>query len=63
MQSPKTYDDLDKILEEAYHCKPENLEEFLKKIELEIKNSNNVDNILLRAKTVVTSKIACMNSK
>ncbi|WP_414469102.1 hypothetical protein [Methanobacterium sp. ACI-7] len=60
--SPK-YDELNKILKEAYRCKPQNLESLLQKIELEIKNSDHVDNILLRAKTVVTSKIALSNSK
>ncbi|MBI5681321.1 MAG: hypothetical protein HZC47_10535 [Methanobacterium sp.] len=52
-----------KILDNAYKCKPNDLEQLLHKIESEIKNSAYVDNILLRAKTVVTSKIALMNSK
>ncbi|MGZ7049508.1 MAG: hypothetical protein ACXVHO_05835 [Methanobacterium sp.] len=63
MNAPKTHDELNKLLNEAYRCKPDNLESLLQKIELEIKNSNNVDNILLRAKTIVTSKIALLNSK
>jgi hypothetical protein len=63
MNSPKTHDELNKLLEEAYVCKPSNLEALLQKIESEIKNSSNVDNILLRAKIVVTSKIASINSK
>ena len=60
MSSPKTQD---KLLKEAYRCKPRNLEALLQKIESEIKNNHNVDNILLRAKLVVTSKIASINSK
>lgn len=63
MNSPKTHDELNKLLNEAYRCKPQNLESLLQKIELEIKNSNNADNILLRAKMIVTSKIALINSK
>lgn len=58
MKSSKTHDELNKILQEAYRCKPRDLEVMLQKIELEIKNSHNVDNILLRAKMIVTSKIA-----
>lgn len=58
MKPPKTYDELNKILHEAYRCKPRDLEVMLQKIELEIKNSHNVNNILLRAKMIVTSKIA-----
>lgn len=52
-----------KILDDAYKCKPSDLKHLLGKIEDEIKNRENVDNVLLRAKTVVTSKIALMNSK
>lgn len=63
MNSSKTREELNKILKEAYQCKPGDLEALLQKIELEIKNSDNADNILLRAKTVVTSKIALINSK
>ena len=63
MDQSKTYAELNELLNEAYHCKADNLEELLQKIELEIKNSHNVDNILLRAKTIVTSKLALINSK
>ncbi|MGB9979510.1 hypothetical protein [Methanobacterium sp.] len=52
-----------KFLDDAYKCKPDNLGYLLQKIEYEIQNRNHTDNILLRAKTVVTSKIALMNSK
>jgi hypothetical protein len=51
------------FLNAAYKCKPENLESLLLKIETEIKNRDYRDNILLRAKTVVTSKLALQYSK
>lgn len=63
MNSPKTHKESNKLLKEAYKCKPGNLKPLLQKIESEIKNNSNVDNILLRAKLVVTSKIASTNSK
>lgn len=52
-----------KFLDDAYKCKPDNLGHLLQKIEYEIQNRDHTDNILLRAKTVVTSKIALINSK
>ena len=52
-----------KFLDDAYKCKPNNLGHLLQKIEYEIQNRDHTDNILLRAKTVVTSKIALINSK
>jgi len=52
-----------KFLDDAYKCKPDNLGHLLQKIEYEIQNRDHTDNILLRAKTVVTSKIALVNSK
>ena len=51
------------FLDAAYKCKPDNLEPLLQKIELKIKNSDHPDKILLRAKTVVTSKLALYYSK
>ncbi len=63
MNQSKTHHELDKILNDAYRCKPGDLEQMLQKIELEIKNSHNPDSILLRAKMIVTSKIALINSK
>jgi hypothetical protein len=51
------------FLDAAYKCKPDNLEPLLKKIELKIKNSDHADKVLLRAKTVVTSKLALYYSK
>ena len=47
-----------KLLNKAYKCKPADLEHLLEEIEIAIKNSSYSDNILLRAKTVVTSKLA-----
>jgi len=52
-----------RFLDDAYKCKPNDLGHLLQKIEYEIQNRNHSDNILLRAKTVVTSKIALMNGK
>lgn len=51
------------LLNKAYKCKPTDLILLLKEIELAIKNSKNVDKLLLRAKSVVTTKIAayCKN--
>ncbi len=49
------------LLEAAYKCKPADLKVLLEKIELAIKNSDSSDNVLFRAKTVVTSKLACHN--
>lgn len=51
------------FLDAAYKCKPSNLESLLVKIENEIKSKDYKDNILLRAKTVVTSKLALYYSK
>lgn len=51
------------FLDAAYKCKPADLEPLLHKIELEIKNSDHIDKTLLRAKTVVTSKLALHYSK
>ncbi len=52
-----------KFLNDAYRCKPNDLRHLLQKIEYEIQNRNHADNILLRAKTIVTSKMALINSK
>lgn len=51
------------FLNAAYKCKPSDLESLLFKIEKEIKNKDYKDNILLRAKTIVTSKLALHYSK
>ncbi len=63
MYQSRTYAELNELLDEAYHCKADDLQDLLQKIELEIKNSHSTDNILLRAKMIVTSKIAQINSK
>jgi hypothetical protein len=54
------YDDL---IEAINHCKVEDLESLLQKIELEIEKHDGKDRYLLSAKTMVTSKIALKNSK
>ena len=46
------------LLDKAYKCRPTDLELLLEEIELAIKNSDHIDKVLLRAKTVVTSKLA-----
>ena len=51
------------LLDEAYHCKHVELKPLLEKIEAEIKNRESTDDILLRAKMIVTSKMVLMNSK
>lgn len=51
------------FLNAAYRCKPADLEPLLLKIENEIKNKVYKDKILLRAKTIVTSKLALQYSK
>ena len=51
------------LLNKAYKCKHADLEFLLKEIELAIKNSEHIDKVLLRAKTVVTSKIAAYYCK
>lgn len=51
------------FLNEAYKCKPQDLKSLLQKIEFEIKNNDYIDRSLLRAKTVVTSKLALHYSK
>ena len=50
------------IIEEVNHCKGEDLEALLQKIEAEIKKSDEKDKLLLSAKTMVTSRIAVRNS-
>jgi len=51
------------LIEEINHCKVEDLESLLQKIELEIEKHGEKDRYLLSAKTMVTSKIALKNSK
>ncbi len=58
----KTDDRYKDIIEEVNHCKSEDLESLLKKIEFEIEKSDKKDKKLLSAKTMVTSRIAVRNS-
>ncbi len=51
------------LLNKAYKCKSTELENLLQEIELAIQKSEKKDNVLLRAKTVVTSKLAVNNCK
>lgn len=51
------------LLNKAYKCKHKDLESLLKEIEIAIKNSDHVDKALLRAKRVVTSKLAAYYCK
>ncbi len=50
------------LIDEINHCKGEDLESLLQKIELEIEKSDKKDRKLLSAKTMVTSRIAVKNS-
>ena len=50
------------LIKEVNHCKGEDLESLLQKIELEIEKSDKKDRHLLSAKTMVTSRIAVRNS-
>ncbi|MCZ3366839.1 MULTISPECIES: hypothetical protein [Methanobacterium] len=50
------------IIEEVNHCKGDDLESLLQKIESEIEKSDKKDKKLLSAKTMVTSRIAVRNS-
>jgi len=50
------------FIKEVNHCKGEDLEHLLQKIELEIEKSDKKDKQLLSAKTMVTSRIAVKNS-
>lgn len=50
------------LIEEVNHCKGEDLESLLQKIESEIEKSDKKDKHLLSAKTMVTSRIAVRNS-
>lgn len=51
------------LLNKAYKCKPADLESLLEEIELTIKNSGCSNKVLLRGKTVVTSKLVVYYSK
>jgi hypothetical protein len=51
------------ILKEVNECKPEELEELLKRIETEIEESEGKNEDFLMAKTMTTSRLASMRSK
>ncbi len=51
------------ILKEVTRCKPEELENLLKQIETKIGKSVDKDFDLLMAKTMITSRLASMNTK
>lgn len=51
------------ILKEVNECKPEELEELLKRIETEIERSEGKNEDFLMAKTMTTSRLASMRSK
>lgn len=53
----------DSLIDQINHCKVEDLESLLQKIELEIEKRDRKDRYLLSAKTMVTSKIALKNSR
>ena len=51
------------ILKEVSECKPEELENLLKRIETEIEESESKDEDFLMAKTMTTSRLASTRSK
>lgn len=58
----KINDKYNNLIKEVNHCKGEDLEALLQKIESEIEKSDKKDRLLLSAKTMVTSRIAVRNS-
>ena len=55
----------EEILNQASKCKSEELEDLLNQIQTRIEQSNNKpqDRELLRAKTIITSRLASIRSK
>jgi hypothetical protein len=51
------------LLKEVNRCKPHELENLLKKIQVRIEHSKEKDINLLSAKTMITSRLASTNSK
>ena len=53
------------LLEQASRCKPEELEGLLNQIQIKLEQTNNKngDYDILRAKTIITSRLASMRSK
>lgn len=58
----KTNDEHKDLIKEVNHCKSEDLESLLQKIEAEIEKNGKKDRKLLSAKAMVTSRIALKNS-
>lgn len=51
------------LLKEVNRCKPDEMENLLKKIQDRIENSKERDSDLLSAKTMITNRLASTNSK
>ncbi len=51
------------LLKEVSRCKPEELEDLLKQIEIKIKQSESKEGDLLMAKTMITSRMASMRTR
>jgi hypothetical protein len=58
----KTNKEYKDLIKEVNHCKSEDLESLLQKIEAEIEKNGKKDKKLLSAKAMVTSRIALKNS-
>ena len=54
----------EEILDQASKCKSEELEELLNRIQMKLEQNNNKynDRDLLRAKTIITSRLASIRS-
>ena len=51
------------LLKEVSRCKPEELEDLLKQIEIKIEQSESKEGDLLMAKTMITSRMASMRTR
>jgi hypothetical protein len=51
------------LLKEVSRCKPDELENLLKQIEIKIEQSENKEGDLLMAKTMITSRMASVRNK
>ena len=61
-KSNKTNDKSEELLDRAYNCKSNELQELLEKIEAKIKSEGNSET-LSRAKSVITTKIILKQEK
>ncbi len=61
-KSNKTNDKSEELLDKAYNCKSNELQELLEKIEAKIKSEGNSET-LSRAKSVITTKIILKQEK